>query len=171
MSAKKATQPKVDIDKTRNKLERVGLLHAREQLDELIAAAVKADGGPHRFLDELLETELTWREERRLRTQIDEFTLLDGRRVFLLGEGRLVNLAAAEGQPAGVMDMSFSNQALAVELLALRKDDEALEAGVHPLPEALDLEVAALKLETMGMSIESLTPEQEKYLEGWEEGT
>jgi len=70
MSIKKANQPKVDIDKTRNKLERVGLLHAREQLDELIAAAVKADGGPHRFLDELLEAEITWREERRLRTSL-----------------------------------------------------------------------------------------------------
>jgi adenosylhomocysteinase len=109
------------------------------------------------------------RERRPTRPFVEEFRLLDGRRVYLLGEGRLINLAAAEGHPASVMDMSFANQALAAELLA--KGDPKLEPGVHRIPLALDREVAMLKLRSMGVEIEQLTPEQEKYLESWQEGT
>jgi adenosylhomocysteinase len=109
------------------------------------------------------------RESRPVRPFVEEFELLDGRRIYLLGEGRLINLAAAEGHPAAVMDMSFANQALAAELIA--GAEEPLEPGVHRIPHDLDREVARLKLEAMGVAIETLTPEQRRYLDSWEEGT
>ena len=111
------------------------------------------------------------RERRPVRPFVEEYKLLDGRRIYVLGEGRLINLAAAEGHPAAVMDMSFANQALAAELLAKSAKSERLPVGVHRIPEDLDREVARLKLESMGIAIEQLTPEQEKYLNSWEEGT
>ena len=86
----------------------------------------------------------------------------DGRKIYLLGEGRLINLAAAEGHPASVMDMSFANQALSAEYLA--KNHKTLEKKVYPVPEDLDKKVARLKLESMGVKIDKLTPEQEEYL-------
>jgi adenosylhomocysteinase len=89
--------------------------------------------------------------------------------VFVLAEGRLVNLAAAEGHPAAVMDMSFANQALAAEYLV--RHGKELTAKVYRLPEALDREIARLKLATMGLAIDTLTPEQERYLASWREGT
>ena len=107
--------------------------------------------------------------KRRLRTFVDEYTLADGRCVYLLGEGRLVNLAAAEGHPASVMDMSFANQALCLEHLV--KNRGKLEPRVYPVPEKIDKQVARLKLEAMGIAIDKLTPEQTKYLTSWEEGT
>ncbi|HUV76325.1 MAG TPA: adenosylhomocysteinase [Dehalococcoidales bacterium] len=107
--------------------------------------------------------------KRRLRTFVDEYTLADGRCVYLLGEGRLVNLAAAEGHPASVMDMSFANQALCLEHLA--KNRGKLESRVYPVPEKIDKQVARLKLEAMVIAIDKLTPEQKKYLTSWEEGT
>jgi adenosylhomocysteinase len=107
--------------------------------------------------------------KRRIREFVDEFTLADGRRINLLGEGRLVNLAAAEGHPAAVMDMSFANQALSVEWMI--KQGKDLSAGVYPVPEDIDREVSRLKLEAMGVSIDSLTAEQEAYLTSWEHGT
>ena len=107
--------------------------------------------------------------KRRLRTFVDEYTLADGRCVYLLGEGRLVNLAAAEGHPASVMDMSFANQALCLEHLV--KNRGKLEPRVYPVPEKIDKQVARLKLEAMGIAIDKLTPEQTKYLASWEEGT
>ncbi len=106
---------------------------------------------------------------RRVREHVDEFTLPDGRRLYLLAEGRLVNLAAAEGHPAAVMDMSFANQALCVEWLAQSAGE--LAPQVYPVPEEIDRQVAALKLEAMGVRIDQLTPEQRRYLESWEEGT
>lgn len=106
---------------------------------------------------------------RRVREHVEEFTLPDGRRLYLLAEGRLVNLAAAEGHPAAVMDMSFANQALCVEWL-VRSAGE-LAPQVYPVPEEIDRQVAALKLEAMGVRIDQLTPEQRRYLESWEEGT
>ncbi len=112
--------------------------------------------------------ELT-RESRSVRPFVEEFELLNGRRIYLLAEGRLVNLAAAEGHPAAVMDMSFANQALAAELIAKR--EEPLAIGVHRIPRDLDHEVARLKLESMGIQIDALTPEQATYLESWQEGT
>jgi len=107
--------------------------------------------------------------KRRIRTFVDEYTLGDGRHLYLLGEGRLVNLAAAEGHPASVMDMSFANQALCLEYLA--KNRGRLESRVYPVPEEIDKQVARLKLQAMGIEIDSLTPEQRKYLTSWEEGT
>ena len=108
-------------------------------------------------------------KRRVVRPFVEEYTLPDGRRIHVLAEGRLINLAAAEGHPAAVMDMSFANQALAAELLA--KGDPKLQPGVHRIPEDLDREVASLKLESMGVAIEQLTPEQVRYLDSWEEGT
>jgi adenosylhomocysteinase len=93
----------------------------------------------------------------------------DGRRLYLLAEGRLVNLSAAEGHPASVMDMSFANQALCLEYMI--KNRGSLGVKVHPVPEAIDKQVARLKLQSMGISIDSLTVEQQKYLTSWEQGT
>ena len=97
------------------------------------------------------------------------FALKDGRVINLLGEGRLINLASAEGHPSAVMDMSFANQALASEFL--QKNQGKLANGVHALPKEVDREIASLKLKAMGISIDTLTPEQDKYLNSWEEGT
>jgi len=107
--------------------------------------------------------------KRTVRPFVEEYTLRDGRRVNLLGEGRLINLAAAEGHPAAVMDMSFANQALAAEMIA--KSPERLPVAVHRIPVEVDREVARLKLVSMGVDIGKLTAEQEKYLDTWEEGT
>jgi adenosylhomocysteinase len=108
-------------------------------------------------------------EKRQPRPFVDQHILKDGRRINLLGEGRLINLASAEGHPASVMDMSFANQALASEFLLRNKGQ--LAAGVHALPKEVDREIAALKLRAMGIAIDELTPEQAKYLSSWEEGT
>jgi len=107
--------------------------------------------------------------KQRIRPFVDEYTLKDGRRLYLLGEGRLINLAAAEGHPASVMDMSFANQALSLEYLV--KNKGTLKPKVYPVPEEIDKQVARLKLNSMGINIDSLTPEQEKYLTSWQEGT
>jgi adenosylhomocysteinase len=103
------------------------------------------------------------------RPNVDEYELADGRRIYLIGEGRLVNLAAAEGHPAAVMDMSFANQALAAEFVIAHAGD--LEPRVHGVPEEIDREIARLKLETMGIEIDRLTEEQARYLASWDEGT
>jgi adenosylhomocysteinase len=99
---------------------------------------------------------------------VDEFVLRDGRRIYVLGEGRLINLASGEGHPASVMDMSFSNQALSVEYLV--KNHRSLENKVYAVPEELDRHVARLKLEAMGVRIDRLSIEQENYLSSWSEG-
>ncbi len=106
---------------------------------------------------------------RMIREFVEEFRLKDGRTIFLLGDGRLINLAAAEGHPASVMDMSFANQALGAEYMV--KNHATLGKRVHAIPPAIDAEIARLKLASMGIAIDVLTPEQEKYLAGWEEGT
>ncbi|MBL7166521.1 MAG: adenosylhomocysteinase [Dehalococcoidales bacterium] len=106
---------------------------------------------------------------REVRPFVEEYSLCDGRRIFLLGEGRLINLAAAEGHPASVMDMSFANQALCMEYLV--KNRGKLKTEVYPVPVEIDRQVARLKLDAMGISIDTLTPEQEKYLNSWREGT
>jgi adenosylhomocysteinase len=107
--------------------------------------------------------------KRQTRESMEEYTLPDGRKLYLLGEGRLVNLAAAEGHPAVVMDMSFANQALCAEYMA--KHAKTLEPKVHTVPRDIDQTVARLKLESMGVAIDQLTPEQERYLASWSEGT
>jgi len=107
--------------------------------------------------------------KRRIRPFVDEYTLNNGRHLYLLGEGRLINLAAAEGHPASVMDMSFANQALCLEYII--KNKENLDPRVYPVPEEIDKEIARLKLQSMGINIDKLTPEQEAYLTSWEQGT
>lgn len=107
--------------------------------------------------------------KRHIREFVEEYRLPDGRRLYLLAEGRLLNLAAAEGHPATVMDMSFANQALVVEYLAMRGRE--LKPAVYSVPSEIDQTVARLKLEAMGMRIDELTPEQRRYLESWEAGT
>jgi len=109
------------------------------------------------------------RARRQVREFVEEFQLEDGRVLFVLGEGRLINLAAAEGHPASVMDMSFANQALAVELLV--KNGKTLGKTVHGVPPAIDQEIARLKLASMGVQIDTLTDEQIEYLKSWQEGT
>jgi len=109
------------------------------------------------------------KSKRTIRDFVGEYAFPDGRSLYLLGEGRLINLAAAEGHPASVMDMSFANQALCAEFMV--KNKGKLEIKVHPVPEEIDKEVARLKLRAMGVEIDSLTAEQQKYLASWEEGT
>jgi adenosylhomocysteinase len=106
---------------------------------------------------------------RRIREHVEEFRLHDGRKLFLLGEGRLVNLAAAEGHPAAVMDMSFANQALGAEWIAT--NHHKLEKQVYALPPEVDEQIARLKLHAMGVAIDYLTGEQQRYLTSWQEGT
>jgi adenosylhomocysteinase len=106
---------------------------------------------------------------RPARPNVEEFALADGRRLYLIAEGRLVNLSAAEGHPAAVMDMSFANQALSAEYLV--RNGDGLERRVHDVPQEIDREIARLKLETMGIEIDRLTEEQARYLSSWDEGT
>jgi adenosylhomocysteinase len=107
-------------------------------------------------------------DRREVRRMVEEYTV-KGKRIMVLGEGRLINLAAAEGHPASVMDMSFANQALAAEVIA--KEWKTLAKAVHRLPVSVDQEIARLKLQSMGIAIDTLTPEQVKYLGSWDAGT
>jgi len=107
--------------------------------------------------------------KKQIREFVEEYTLSNGKKIYILGEGRLINLAAAEGHPSSVMDMSFANQALSTEYLSNNK--EGLDKIVYPVPEVIDQEIAKLKLASMGVEIDVLTPEQEKYLSSWELGT
>ena len=106
---------------------------------------------------------------REARPFVEEFAIRDGRKIYVLGEGRLINLAAAEGHPASVMDMSFANQAMSAEYMV--KNHDKLEKKVYSVPEELDKQVAKMKLESMAVQIDRLTPEQEEYLASWGEGT
>jgi adenosylhomocysteinase len=108
-------------------------------------------------------------DKRQVRPFVEQYTLPDGRAINMLGEGRLINLAAAEGHPASVMDMSFANQALGVEFMV--KNAAKMEKKVYSIPDEIDREIARLKLSAMGVEIDTLTPEQVKYLNSWEEGT
>ncbi len=142
----------------------------KEHLEVMKDGAVMANSGHFDVeIDKVALAQLADGRVRRLREFVDEYTMADGRRLHLLGEGRLVNLAAAEGHPAAVMDMSFANQALAVEWVVGKRG--ALDIGVHPVPPEIDAEVARLKLQAMGVEIDELTPEQIRYLASWEQGT
>ena len=131
--------------------------------------AIVANAGHFNVEIDIPALEALSRGKRRVREFVDEYTLRDGKRVHLLGEGRLINLAAAEGHPAMVMDMSFANQALSVRWLLGRR--EKLDKVVFPVPREIDEEIAALKLGSMGAAIDKLTAAQKKYLTGWQEGT
>ncbi|MEX2203225.1 MAG: adenosylhomocysteinase [Actinomycetota bacterium] len=142
----------------------------REHMTVMKDGAVLANSGHFDVeIDKEGLADLAGGKVRRIRDFVDEYTLPDGRKLHLLAEGRLVNLAAAEGHPAAVMDMSFANQALSVEWIV--KNREALEPGVYPVPSEIDAEVARLKLQSMGVEIDALTKEQEEYLRSWEQGT
>jgi adenosylhomocysteinase len=108
-------------------------------------------------------------DKRLVRPFVDQYDMPDGRQIHILGEGRLINLAAAEGHPASVMDMSFANQALAAEYMV--KNAEKLKKTVYSVPEEIDKEIARLKLQAMGVAIDVLTDEQIAYLNSWQEGT
>ncbi|MFH1652310.1 MAG: adenosylhomocysteinase [Chloroflexota bacterium] len=133
------------------------------------SGAILANSGHFNVEINIPALEKMARSRQEIRPFVEEFTMPDGRRLFLLGEGRLINLAAAEGHPASVMDMSFANQALCVEYLV--KNRGQLPKKVHSVPEEIDREIARLKLKAMGITIDALTPEQEKYLASWDEGT
>ncbi len=131
--------------------------------------AIIANSGHFNVEIDIPALEKLSKSKRRIRDSVDEFTLKGGKRIHLLGEGRLVNLAAAEGHPASVMDMSFANQALCAEFI--KKNAGELERKVHGVPEHIDREIARLKLKAMGAKIDTLTEKQKKYLESWELGT
>jgi adenosylhomocysteinase len=131
--------------------------------------AVVANSGHFNVEIDIPALEKMAKSKRQTREFVDEYAMGDGRKVYLLGEGRLINLAAAEGHPASVMDMSFANQALSLEYLV--KNHKSLEKIVYAVPTDLDKKVAKLKLEAMGVKIDKLTPEQEEYLASWSEGT
>ncbi|MGC9170356.1 MAG: adenosylhomocysteinase [Thermoproteus sp.] len=139
-------------------------------LDDILRmkdGAILANAGHFNVEIDVEGLERIAKSKRTIRPYLDEYELPSGKRVYLIGEGRLVNLVAAEGHPSEVMDMSFANQALAAEYLAKNK----LEIGVYKLPDELDAEVARLKLEAMGIKIDELTEEQRKYISSWELGT
>jgi adenosylhomocysteinase len=131
--------------------------------------AILANAGHFDVEIDLVALDRMATSRRRIRDSLEEYTLPDGRRLLVIAEGRLVNLSAAEGHPADVMDMSFADQALAAEWLAA--NGASLDPDVYTLPRELDEEVARLKLAAMGGGVEELTPEQVAYLTSWQEGT
>jgi len=141
----------------------------REHFEVMKDGAILANSGHFDVEIDIPALSAMASSKRRVRPMVDEFALPDGRRLYLLGEGRLVNLAAAEGHPASVMDMSFANQALTAQYLA--KHGKSLEKRVYTVPREIDEEVARLKLASMGIAIDTLTPEQEKYLAEYQTGT
>jgi len=142
---------------------------ARDHFERLKGGAILCNSG-HFNVEIDLETLGSIASSRReTRPFVEEYALRDGRKVYVLGEGRLINLAAAEGHPASVMDMSFANQALSAEYMM--KNHSKLEKKVYSVPEEIDKSVARMKLEAMSVQIDKLTPEQQEYLAGWAEGT
>ncbi len=141
----------------------------KQHLDLMKDGAILANSGHFNVEINIPALEGMAKEKRRVRDFVDQYILPDGRRLNLLAEGRLVNLSAAEGHPASVMDMSFANQALGVEYIA--KHGKELKPNVYPIPPEIDRSIARLKLRAMGIEIDTLTPEQAKYLSSWEEGT
>lgn len=141
----------------------------KEHLEAMKDGAIVANTGHFNVEINLEYLESTAKKKRKIRDFIKEYTLKDGKKLFVLAEGRLVNLSAAEGHPAEVMDMSFANQALAAEWLA--KNKGRLENRVYVLPREIDERVARLKLKTMGIKFDRLTRQQQRYLTSWEEGT
>jgi adenosylhomocysteinase len=142
---------------------------AKEHFEVMKNGAIISNSGHFNVEIDIPALEKMASSRRTTRNFVEEFTMKDGRKINLLGDGRLINLAAAEGHPPSVMDMSFADQALSVEHMV--KNAASLEKTVYKVPEDLDKRVAKLKLESMGIKIDRLTPEQEEYLAGWSEGT
>jgi adenosylhomocysteinase len=140
-----------------------------EHFEHMKSGAVICNSGHFNVEIDIPALERLSSGKREVRPLVDEFSLKDGRKICLIGEGRLVNLASAEGHPASVMDMSFANQALSAEYLV--QNSKNLKAEVYVVPEHLDKEIARLKLDSMGHKLDKLTPEQEHYLASWQEGT
>jgi adenosylhomocysteinase len=141
----------------------------REHFLKMKDGAIVANSGHFNVELDLDGLREVTRSQRTIRDFVQEFQLKQGRRVYLLGEGRLINLASAEGHPSSVMDMSFANQALASEYLM--KHYQTLEKKVYPVPLEIDQEIARIKLHSMGIQIDQLTKEQARYLASWEQGT
>jgi adenosylhomocysteinase len=141
----------------------------KEHFQAMQGGAILANSGHFNVEIDIPALESMSTGRRRVRELVDEYTLADGRRIYILGEGRLINLASAEGHPASVMDMSFANQALSVEYLV--KNHKQLKKLVYPVPVEIDREVAKLKLKSMHTEIDTLSAEQEVYLNSWSEGT
>jgi len=142
---------------------------AHEHFEKMNDGAVICNSGHFNVEIDIPALEKLASTKKVARPFVDEFVMKDGRKIYLLGEGRLINLAAAEGHPAVVMDMSFANQALASEYMV--KNAKDLKAQVYAVPEHIDREIAKLKLESMGVHVDKLTAEQEHYLASWSEGT
>jgi len=140
-----------------------------EHFEHMKSGAVVCNSGHFNVEIDIPALEKLSSGKREVRPLVDEYLMKDGRRINLIGEGRLVNLATAEGHPASVMDMSFANQALSAEYLV--KNAKNLQPQVYVVPEDLDKEIAKMKLESMGHKLDKLTPEQEHYLASWQEGT
>ncbi|RJS80617.1 adenosylhomocysteinase [Candidatus Bathyarchaeota archaeon] len=140
----------------------------KEHMEKMKDGAILANSGHFNVEINIKDLEGLAKAKRKIRANIEEYTLMDGRKLYLLAEGRLVNLAAAEGHPSEVMDMSFSNQALSVEYIA---KNAKLTPKVYSVPKTIDEKVAKLKLNAMGIKIDELTEEQKKYLASWEMGT
>ena len=141
----------------------------RDHLEVMPDGAILSNSGHFNVEIDLNALEEMSTGKRKAREFVDEYQISDGRRIYVLGEGRLINLAAAEGHPSAVMDMSFANQALGAEHIV--KNHGQLTPGVYPVPEDIDAEVGRLKLESLGITIDTLTPEQQNYQESWEFGT
>lgn len=148
-----------------------GGLHtlSRAQMEVMPDGAIMANSGHFNVEIDIPALEEMATSHRSVRPFVEEYTMSDGRRLYLLGEGRLINLAAAEGHPSAVMDMSFANQALGMEYLI--KNKGKLEPGVYNVPTETDQEVGRLKLRSLGINIDTLTPDQQRYQDSWEEGT
>ena len=140
-----------------------------EHFEVMKDGAIVCNSGHFNVEIDLDALEKMAKNRRKIREYVEEFTLENGKRIYVLGEGRLINLAAAEGHPSSVMDMSFANQALCAEYL--KKHGSELEKKVYGVPKEIDEEIARLKLKSMGIQIDKLTEEQEKYLHSWEMGT
>jgi adenosylhomocysteinase len=141
----------------------------KHHFENMKDGAIVSNSGHFNVEINIPELEQMAKSKRLVRPYVDEYTLPDGRRIHILGEGRLINLASAEGHPASVMDMSFANQALSLEYMVKHADE--LENTVYGVPQDIDMEIARLKLEAMGVVIDVLTDEQQKYLNSWEHGT
>jgi adenosylhomocysteinase len=142
---------------------------ARHHFDLMKNGAIVCNSGHFNVEIDIPALEAMSVSRRMIREFVEEYVMKDGRKLYLLADGRLVNLSAAEGHPAMVMDMSFANQALSVEYL--KHNAKNLQKQVYVVPQNIDREIAKLKLATMGVKIDTLSAEQEKYLASWQEGT